>query len=199
MIKGFVAVTAGVDKTADIQRSLRDIAKMQVYVGIPDGSGNERPKDGEGGDITNAELLYIHTHGVRQKEMREEMNPAIESGERTYSQAYQLYIQSHGSPLWHSPPRPVLEPAIEKNRDAIAKQLQKAVSTALDGHDASGELEKAGMLGQNIARGWFTDPSNGWAPNSPLTVENKGSDKPLIDTAEMRKSITYVVDKDGSR
>jgi hypothetical protein len=147
-------------------------------------------------NITNAELLYIHTHGIRQQEMRDEMNPKVESGEMPYSKAYQLFLHTHGSPLWHSPPRPVIEPAIEHSKEAIAKQLQKAAKTALDGQNPTPELQKAGMLGQNIARGWFTSPDNGWAPNAPATVEMKGSDKPLIDSGEMRKAITYVV-RDG--
>ncbi len=78
-------------------------------------------------------------------------------------------------------------------RDKIAKQLKKVATTALNGLDPSNELEKTGMLGQNIARAWFTNPDNAWAPNSPVTIAMKGSDKPLIDTAEMRKAIVYVV------
>lgn len=195
MFNGIAKVAKTSDLTPEVKKLLDDLAKTQVYVGIPEGSDSTRPEQGEQSEITNAELLYIHTYGVRQKEMREEMNPQVESGEMSYSKAYQLYLQSHGSPLWHSPPRPVIEPAIEKNKDSIAKQLRKVVETALDGQDPENELQKAGMLGQNIARAWFTDPANGWAPNSPVTEEAKGSDKPLIDTGELRKAITYVVDK----
>jgi hypothetical protein len=65
------------------------------------------------------------------------------------------------------------------------------------------------VQGQNIARAWFTNPANNWAPNSDITIngskpdkngkqfiKGKGSDQPLIDTGELRKSIIYVV-KDG--
>lgn len=190
MFNAFAKVTAGKDLTPEVKKMLDDLAKTQVLVGVPEGSDNDRPED-----ITNAELLYVHTHGVRQKEMREEMNPKVESGELTYSKAFQMYLHTHGSPLWHSPPRPVIEPALEKKKEVVAKQLRKVAETALDGQDPEAELQKAGMLGQNIARAWFTDPANGWAPNSPVTEESKGSDKPLIDTGELRKSITYVVDK----
>ncbi|WP_207953231.1 hypothetical protein [Paenibacillus agricola] len=190
MFKAFANVTGSKNLTPEVKRMLDDLAKTQVLVGIPEGGGNER-----GAEITNAQLLYVHTHGARKKEMREEMNPQIESGEQTYSQAYQLYIQTHGSPLWQSPPRPVLEPAIEKNKEVIGKQLQKVATTVLDGQDPDQELQKAGMLGQNIARAWFTDPANGWPANAESTIEAKGSDRPLIDQGEMRKAITYVVDK----
>ncbi|CAI3202747.1 hypothetical protein CNEO2_3080002 [Clostridium neonatale] len=53
------------------------------------------------------------------------------------------------------------------------------------------------MEGQNIARDWFTNPSNNWAPNAKSTIDKKGSDRPLIgETGHLRGSITYVV-KDG--
>lgn len=202
MFNAFAKVTTGLDKTNDVKKLLDDLAKKQVYVGIPDGSDNDRAAAAgnkeSGAGITNAELLYIHTHGIRDKEMRDEMNPKVESGEMPYSKAYQLFLHTHGSPLWQSPPRPVIEPAIAygPNKEAISKQLQKVATTALDGQDPSVELQKAGMLGQNIAREWFTNPANGWAPNSPATEERKGSDQPLIDTGELRRSIIYVV-KDG--
>jgi hypothetical protein len=207
MFNAFAKVTTGVDKTNDFKKLIDELAKKQVYVGVPEG-GNDRPADSgnEEADITNAELLYVHTHGIRKKKMRDEMNPKVESGEMTYSAAYELYIQSHGSPLWQAPPRPVIEPAIEHNKEAIAKQLQKVATTALDGQDPTDELEKAGMLGQNIARDWFTNPENNWAPNSPITIngskpdkngnqfiKGKGSEQPLINTGELRKSITYVI------
>jgi len=190
MFSALSNVTTGIDKTNEIKKLLDGLARKQVYVGIPE--GGERVEE-PGQAITNAQLLYVHTHGVRQKAMRDEMNPKVESGEMTYSKAYELWLQTHGSPLWHSPPRPVLEPAIEYNKEAIAKQLRRVSEVALDGGDPTPELHKAGMMGQNFARDWFTNPANGWPPNAPTTVKRKGSDKPLIDTGELRKAITYVV------
>ena len=196
MFNAFAKVTTGVDNTNLVKKLLDDLAKKQVYIGVPEGSDNDRSSVGNEentSNITNAELLYIHTHGVRHHEMRAEMNPSVESGLMPYSKAFELYLHSHGSPLWQSPPRPVLEPAIEHNKDAIAKQLKKVMANALAGQDPTAELQKAGLMGQNFARDWFTNPANGWAPNAPATIERKGSDKPLIDTGELRKAITYVV------
>ncbi|MFC3768366.1 hypothetical protein [Paenibacillus sp. GCM10012303] len=196
MFKAFAKVTTGVDKTASVKKLLNELSKKQVYVGIPEGGDSVREgadNSESTGGITNAELLYVHTHGVRQKEMRDEMNPKVESGEMTYSKAYKLWLHTHGSPLWKSPPRPVIEPAIEHSKDVIAKQLRMAAQVALDGQDPAPELQKAGMLGQNVVRAWFTNPANRWPPNSPITAKRKGSDRPLIDSGELRKSITYVV------
>jgi hypothetical protein len=106
-----------------------------------------------------------------------------------------LFIHTNGSPVNGIPPRPVLEPAIKKNQERVSNNLQKAVDAAVEGRqkDIMSALEMAGMDGQNIARAFFTDSDNGFAPNDPSTIKRKGSDKPLIDTGEMRKSITYVV------
>ena len=116
-------------------------------------------------------------------------------GEGGVNNAELLYIHTHGSPVRHIPPRPVLQPAIEANRQAIGKQLAYAAQEALKGNVLRAEqgLERAGMVAQNVARGWFDNPDNGWAPNSPRTIAKKGSSHPLIDTGEMRKAITYVV------
>lgn len=40
-----------------------------------------------------------------------------------------------------------------------------------------------------------TITDHAWVPNAPRTVLEKGSDKPLIDTALMRNSLTFVVRK----
>lgn len=118
------------------------------------------------------------------------------------SNAELLFIHTNGSPVRRIPPRPVLEPAIEKHKDEIATMLKTSVKLAFEGRDeaAHQQLAKTGLKAQNICRGYFTDPDNGWAPNSPKTQARKrakGSDdpKPLIDTGEMRKSIVYVIQK----
>lgn len=108
-----------------------------------------------------------------------------------------IFIHTHGSPIRHIPARPIIEPAIEAtgNKEPIAKELGNALKVCLNGDVALTEvaLQRVGMRAQNIVRAWFDDPRNAWAPNSPATIKRKKSDKPLIDTSELRKSITYVV------
>lgn len=172
------------------------LAKKEVLVGIPaEHSSRQTPSDD---NINNAELLYIQSHGVRKAEMRKEMQQHIDAG-KSYSEAHSLYIQSHGSPLWHIPPRPVLEPSIEANKEPIAKQLQGAAVAAIDGNqqEVDNALHRAGIVAENAAKAWFENPQNGWPPNSPKTIAKKGSDSPLIDTGEMRKAITHVVRERG--
>jgi hypothetical protein len=170
-------------------KRLLGLNKRNVYVGIPQ-QASSRP----GTEINNAELLYIHTHGVRRKAMREEMQPALNSGMK-YSKAFSLYVQAHGSPLWHSPPRPVLEPALKYYRGNITAQFAKLVKAAAQGDKQKQEkaLQRLGMAGQNAARAWFKNPANGWPANAESTIKAKGSSSPMIDTGTLRKAIVYVV------
>lgn len=183
------------DRMPEVEKALKKLKESAVMVGIPDKS---KKRQGKRQRITNAQLLYIHTHGIRRKKMRKEMQQEMNAG-RTYSEAYQLYLQEHGSPLWHSPPRPVLEPAIKDKKEWIAEQLSKAATAALDGNirGVNTGLHSAGKVAENAARDWFTNPHNGWAPNSPKTVKLKESSNPLIDTDQMRKSITHVIRQKG--
>lgn len=108
-----------------------------------------------------------------------------------------LYIQSKGSPLQNIPARPVIEPAIESpdNKARISAEMKQAAQAALqeDLESMHQHLESAGQLGENAAKAFFTSPLNHWAPDAPSTIEEKGSDKPLIATGELRRSITHVV------
>lgn len=194
LFNAFAKVSVNTDKTKNIQKALNALKNMDVLVGVPE----ENSSDRETGDITNAELAYIHTHGIRRRPMIDEMDKEMDQG-TPYSKAFQMYLQTNGSPLWQSPPRPIIEPAIEDkdNNAPIAGELKQAVEKAMEGDlpGAENHLAKAGMLGQNAARDWFTNPKNGWPANAESTIKQKGSDQPLIDTGELRKAITYVVRK----
>ncbi len=177
-------------KAAIVKAALAALAKKEVFVGIP-ADNTSRTDDN---DINNAELLYIHTHGVRHRNMRSEMEKNMAKGMK-YSAAHALYIREHGSPMMSVPPRPVLQPAIEANKERIGTQLAAAGKAALQGNVELFEknLHQAGMIAASAAHGWFENPDNGWPPNTEQTIRRKGSDQPLVDTGEMRKAITYVV------
>lgn len=104
-----------------------------------------------------------------------------------------MFIQSRGSPLNNIPARPVIEPAIEKNRKVISQELAAAAKARFAGSPEQSlkHLNRAGTIAVNAAKRQFTD--NDWPPNAPSTIRRKGSDRPLIDTGQLRRSITYVV------
>lgn len=127
--------------------------------------------------------------------------PQEETGrkEKGVTNAELLYIHTNGSPSNHIPPRPIIEPAIQDSKEEIGILLKEAILKALEGDTdgAMAGMEKAGLQGENAAKGWFTNPKNNWAGNAESTIKQKGSSKPLIDTAQLRKSITHVVKKKG--
>lgn len=127
--------------------------------------------------------------------------PQEETGreEKGVTNAELLYIHTNGSPANNIPSRPIIEPAIQDSKEEIGTLLKEAILKALEGDTdgAMAGMEKVGLQGENAAKGWFTNPKNNWAENAESTIKQKGSSKPLIDTGQLRKSITYVVKKKG--
>lgn len=173
-----------------LKKQLEELKRQQVYVGIPE----EKSSRKESGEITNAELMYIHTHGspLRKIPARPVIEPAIEA---------------HGNK----------EPIVGEMALAAKSVLEASPAQAKQ------HMGRAGMLGQNAARAWFVDPRNNWPPNSPATVLRKlaklrggkrlaaldafeqgvssfvwrdrvfSLNTPLIDTGQLRKAIIYVI------
>lgn len=191
MFDDLINVQVTKDLTQDLKKSLEELKDRMVCVGIPE-EDNAVHSSNQNEHITDAQLLYIQSNGVRNNAMIKSMQHDINSG-TPYSRAYEFYVQEHGSPLFSIPPRPVLAPAIENSKDVIAEKMKKAVQSILEGGNVSTELGYIGALGAKISGDWFTDPENKWAKNSSITIKRKGSDKPLIDTGEMRKAITFVI------
>lgn len=123
-----------------------------------------------------------------------DQTPGINNGHIT--NAEKLWKNSVGSPLEKIPSRKVLEPAIEDKLDEIGATLQSGIlaGLVLGGEKMDEAYVRAGLMAQQACVNWFDNPKNGWKPNAPLTIERKGSDSPLIDTGEMRKAITFIIE-----
>jgi hypothetical protein len=171
--------------------ALQKLEKRQVYVGIPENKTARKNKKGQ--PINNAELAFILTHGV----MRPEVRAGIKATKLPFQEALALYIHTFGSPSMQIPPRPILEPAIEAagNKEKIEAELKLAAAAALDGDDrlCKQYLQRAGMMAQIVVKAWFVDPRNNWPPNAPSTIKRKGSDRPNIDTSQLRNAISWVL------
>ncbi len=161
--------------------AIHELMENEVLVGIPQGEGRT---DADG--MTNAQLYYLH---------------------------------EHGSPAKNIPPRPTLIPGVASVQEKIADRLCKAVDAALDGKSEAviKHYNAAGLIAQNAVRLYFVEGN--LAPLSMATIIHRanrgrvgakkylkqidkgppedGLVKPLIDTAEMRKSVTYVIRKRG--
>ncbi|MEQ1067256.1 hypothetical protein ABLB96_15010 [Acinetobacter sp. XH1741] len=172
-------VKASGNGLADIFQAFTELSQMNVLVGIPHG---EARTDGDG--LTNAQIGYL---------------------------------QETGSPSQNIPERPFLVPGVEEVQEPVGDKLIQAVDAAMDGNRQKMMklLESAGMIAMNSVRAYFVNGE--FAPLSLDTIRararrgRKGAKKylkqletgpaesglvrPLIDTGELRKSVTYIIMK----
>lgn len=190
MIGGNVTVEVTETGEGDLKRILEALKKLsedELLVGVSaDTAGS-----GRGEDINNAELAFIHTNGVRAAGMKAETDKAVEEG-TPYPLALQAYIKEHGSPAYRVPPRPFLEPGIEKHLDLVESGMKAALQDVLDGGDGRVQRERLGATMAAKVQAYFQE-DNGWPPNAPSTIKKKGSAQPLVDTGALRQSITYII------
>lgn len=113
------------------------------------------------------------------------------------SNAELAYIHYSGAPEANIPARDFITPAIDAVRDKVATRLQKAADAALDGDDKAVEkhLNVAGILAVDSIKNTITEGD--FVPLKPATIKRKGSDRPLIDTGELRNSFQYTIVKGG--
>lgn len=123
--------------------------------------------------------------GVPQEETEREDNEI--------TNAQLMFIHSEGSPAHNIPPRPVIEMTLKEEKEKISEKFKKALNVVVKGGDPRTELEKLGIYVVNKIKAKFG--SEDLAPLQPATIKAKGSDRPLIDTGQLRNSITYVVRK----
>jgi hypothetical protein len=193
-------------------KRVAELASHKIEVGV----AQKDDKEGRKGEVGNADLIYIHTNGARIAPARHEMQKEINKGTK-YSIALQMYMHEHGSQIYRIPARPIIEPAIDNAKAKIADEMKQALESALNGDDYMDVLKGAGQFARDEVKDWFTNSSNGWAPNAKSTIEGwtapwidpktgkhpffkgKGSNQPLIDTGKMRQAISFTIDgKDGS-
>lgn len=98
-----------------------------------------------------------------------------------------------GRPDKGQPPRPFFRQMIEENSPNWGRQIGKLLKT--NGGDSAAALDAMGsvikgQLQRSINQ--FTSP-----PLAPSTIERKGFDKPLIETAHMLRSVDYEVVGNG--
>ena len=148
---------------SDIQKTFDILQSHSVVVGIPESSSRR-----DDGQVTNAMIGRIN---------------------------------EDGSPLNNIPPRPHLVPAVEGVQDRVSNILERASRNSLDGNyeSAINGLNAAGIVASNSVKRYIT--TSNFTPLSPSTLNNRKTrkiaprqgERPLIDTGEYRRSITYEV------
>lgn len=105
-------------------------------------------------------------------------------------------VHEYGSPENNIPKRSFIREPLINEEKKITKFIKTRFSL-VGSNSMSGKmaLEQIGNLGASISKKSFTD--NNWEQVSTATQKKKGEGKssPLIDTGQLRNSITYVVEK----
>lgn len=175
------------DRTRELMRDVEALVRRDVLVGIPDDDGAGEVGAQSGG------------------------NARTGSGEPNNAQLG--YIHEHGAPEANIPERPFLVPGVRAAQPQVEHRLKAAAKAALDGNTGkmNRNLHAAGMEAQiSVQRKLQSGP---FAPLAPATIaarrrRSAGSSyrrkattpeevKPLIDTAQMLRAVTYVVRDKG--
>ena len=196
-------VTVRSDTTKDVLKRISSLKDIDVLIGIPE--GKERA-DGEG--ITNAQLGYLQATGATIKIPAHEVtinrsinaDGSLRRGGRFVKASKANFSTTHhvGEQIVTLPPRPFLEPGIEKSEKETIPLMRSAVDLALDGKtsEAIAELNRAGQLAADAARNIIGEGTE-LEPLAPSTRRQriaKGQDiKPLYVTGSLMRSITHVV------
>lgn len=109
------------------------------------------------------------------------------------------------------PARSWLQMPLERSQDLRAKvkektqltkserELAELAITEYGDYGILGELAQAVGVSalEQIQEAFDTEGFGEWTPNSPATIRAKGSEMPLIDTGNLRNSITYKVEENN--
>ncbi|WP_435638244.1 hypothetical protein [Carnimonas bestiolae] len=159
------------DHSAQVLSALKKATSKEVLVGIPS-TANDRD---DGSKITNSQIGYIN---------------------------------EFGSPIHNIPARPHLIPGILSTRNTWVGLLRKLPFTTGTNAEIRQTLEQVGETAASGVRSYIRHAE--FTPLSPATIEarlrrtssrkgnNESNPRPLVDTGEYSRSITYVVeDADG--
>lgn len=104
-------------------------------------------------------------------------------------------VQEYGSITNNIPARSFLRMPLEMKKDQLNAVFEKtSVKEILLKGDIKGAFKKLGVEAEAIIDDAFKSGGFGtWPKNAPSTVAQKKSSKPLIDTSELRRSITSQV------
>lgn len=147
-----------------IMRSFREIDRTFTKVGLPDSASVG--------------------HGFRQgsgHEPAEDMSEIIIVGA----------VHEFGAPRKGIPARPFIRPSYDKNKSDLQRIKAHELGLVIDGK----KTVKGGLA---VIGEWLTNKTKQYLtllkvpPLKPLTIARKKSSNPLIDTGQLRNSITHI-------
>ncbi|AOF54436.1 hypothetical protein BKG91_09400 [Rodentibacter caecimuris] len=167
-----VQIIGGLNQALQLIDQLKSVKDKAIYVGVP----AEKNSQVEGG-INLATLAMILQRGgtIVPKQAKA---LAFGKGKKRFF-AKSVFI----------PARPFIEQTINENREKYVAKLAKFIQ---QGKTPLQAMNLVALMAEGDIKEAMRDKKL-WAPNSALTVAIKGSSTPLIDSGNLRKSITGLV------
>lgn len=153
------------DFTPALVKSIKLLTKKQVLVGVPAEKAGRRGKKQK---MNNAALALVH---------------------------------DQGSPAQNIPARPFMEPGLRDVNEEIVQRLGQAGKVALRGGEEADITRALNAVGLTAQKGIRNRINSGpFEPLKPGTLaarrrRGRTGTKPLIDTGQLRNSISYVIEE----
>lgn len=164
-----------------------------VTVGIHEEAGQH-----ESDDITNASLGAIHEFGADidhpgGTSYGYASEADANAGRVTFLKTGAGFMElgRTGPHQIKIPARPWLVPGVESGSEEYVEIIEDALSS---GKTLSQALEQVGVVAAFKVQEYMTQLNS--PPNSPGTINRKGSSNPLIDSGALRQSVTSKVEQD---
>jgi hypothetical protein len=103
------------------------------------------------------------------------------------------FMLEFGSKLRKQPARSWLIEPIARNIEKIAMETKAFFEKSVTNGDPIMFLKQLGIAAEKYIELAFDEGGPGWAANAPMTVEKKGSDRPGINTGQLRRAVASVV------
>ncbi len=116
--------------------------------------------------------------------------------EMVMNNATLAFIHDRGSPAANIPARPFMQPGITRVKNRLINEMHDAAATVLQGGEDTVAFDNAGLIAQRSIRAVINDGPPPPLEDSTIAARKRRgrlSEKPLVDTGQLRNSITYVV------
>jgi len=184
--KNGVKIIKGEEK--QLLTALNQLADVEVLVGFPEsGAGRDPGVDGEGGEITNAALAYIHDNGAPEQNIpaRPFMLPGIESVQKQLNAKLK---QVGAAATRAGSPSNLVEVGLTQVGLIAQLGIQRYINSGVEPplSDRTLQARARRQRGGKSAKAELAARKRGEAPSA-------SGAKPLIDTTQMRDAVTYVI------
>lgn len=182
-IDGKSGLTVRIDTLPDLRAAIKLLVRDEVLVGFPEETTERPPEEGEKSNITNASLGYIHDNGAPEVNIpaRPFMLPGMEA------------VQGKSTELLAKQAQYVLQGNVAKVGEGyerlgllVVASIQNTITAGIGPALADSTVRRRAKKGRKGAQAELNRRAAGYGASLQLA-------KPLVDTAEMLKSVTYVV------